>query len=156
MTQVEERNVGSKLCEKCSVLQFDDSKIGGYEAENETGESVLNFGEHIYNSNELKLDYMQSDVLPELQVLKAASDAGCVFCGGLRNATLRTYSQISGKVTFRLRLLVSHGFLAKGLCALFVDLTVETTETLSNPYLESLLFYIDCPQGTITRHFSFR
>lgn len=68
----------SQLCEKCSVLSFNDAELG-YEKDG---------GFEPYDRWGLKLHYDQRDTLPDLPALKASASAGCVFCAALHEATL--------------------------------------------------------------------
>lgn len=68
----------SQLCDKCSVLSFDDAWFG-YEEE-----GVL----EPEKGRILELEYDQRDTLPDLPILRASAAAGCAFCAALREATL--------------------------------------------------------------------
>lgn len=68
----------SQLCDKCSVLSFDDAWFG------DEKEGVFD-GEQ---GRILELEYDQRDTLPDLPILRASAAAGCAFCAALRDATL--------------------------------------------------------------------
>jgi hypothetical protein len=136
----------SPLCEKCSVIRFNDKALGGYETTNGTGESVLAFG--IDYPETLKLDYMHHDTLPDLPCLEASAEAGCAFCSALRNATLGLALSKPGRAMFEL----IHIWRAKlirypyGLEVLLAELRVEF-DASEPAYDNTLFFYIDCEEG---------
>ena len=75
------------LCERCSVIRFDEVNLGGYEGVSESGQPRLKF-----DIKEMKkvfaLDYSHKDILPELPGLQSSAEAGCGFCKVLRDAIL--------------------------------------------------------------------
>lgn len=89
----------SVLCERCSVLDFDDS-LYGFEAGTETGESYLATEHHHF-----PLDYFLVDSLPGLDVLRTSSGKGCRFCGLLLTALLEQNLECSGRLEATMRLL---------------------------------------------------
>lgn len=74
-----------KLCQKCSVLYFDDSAHGGYVTKDDLGYYVLGVSENDPPyGKELKLDYVVSDTLPDLPYLEVSAASRCVFCRSIR------------------------------------------------------------------------
>ena len=76
-----------RLCERCSVICFDDGKFGGFEATSKTGHPILKFDVDD-DEERFKLDYDFKDILPHLPGLRYTAEAGCGFCGLLRDAIL--------------------------------------------------------------------
>lgn len=76
-----------RLCERCLVICFDDGKFRGFEATSKTGQPILKFG--VDDGEErFELDYYFKDILPHLPGLRYTAEAGCGFCGLLRDAIL--------------------------------------------------------------------
>jgi hypothetical protein len=105
----------AKLCERCSILRFDDKAFGGYESEDEDGRPILKIREEDrenvtwgylksrYHAPDrrcayLLLDFNLLDTLPHLPELEKSADSGCEFCGILRSAILRKYADCDGRV----------------------------------------------------------
>jgi hypothetical protein len=78
---------GTYLCEECSVIHFDERKLGGYEGLSESGQPILQFDAKDVNK-QLALNYSHEDVLPDLPGLQNSAEAGCGFCKVLRDAVM--------------------------------------------------------------------
>ena len=72
----------SPLCERCKVLEFDDSAFGWKEGTEDDGF----YWNYPHNNGRLDLDYCLEDSLPDLPVLRTSSRQGCNFCGLLLTA----------------------------------------------------------------------
>jgi len=140
----------SPLCDKCSVLRFNDKELGGHKAQSHDGQDILSFG-RAKDSQEvcrqLYLDYIHHDSLPDLPRLKASAEAGCTFCAILRKMALELGFSKSVQVTFKLGYLWYPRTIPQyGLSTLIASWQSEHTEfeTLSKyPFV----FYIDCDEG---------
>ncbi|KAF1926799.1 HET-domain-containing protein [Didymella exigua CBS 183.55] len=88
----------SKLCNKCSVLSFNDAELGGYEED-----GVLQFDDVENDQRKtLRIDYNHSDTLPYLPLLQESARSGCHFCATLRKETLSLGIDHSGDITYTL------------------------------------------------------
>ncbi|KAF1830895.1 HET-domain-containing protein [Decorospora gaudefroyi] len=98
-------HVESDLCDKCSVLKFDDKQLGRRQARRDVANDVLRFDfeDRRHRGKSFELDYVHTDLLPDLLRLKASADAGCAFCAALRDATLQRRPARSGPIRYRLR-----------------------------------------------------
>ena len=90
------------LCERCSLLSFDDAAIGGQEVVGEDGVARLRFPESRIECRPLnwlerrelypdgpwyrliRLDWELDDNLPDMPRLACSSELGCGFCRALR------------------------------------------------------------------------
>lgn len=73
----------ARLCSKCEVVMFDDSK--GYEALSTSGERYLDFDtDSDEREREFKLDFETNDTFPDLPVLSESANNGCDFCSLLK------------------------------------------------------------------------
>lgn len=73
----------ARLCSKCEVVMFDDSK--GYEALSTSGERYLDFDtDSDEREGEFKLDFETNDTFPDLPVLSESANNGCDFCSLLK------------------------------------------------------------------------
>lgn len=93
----------SVLCKRCSVLRFDDT-AEGFKFRNGRltfTENSTWAGSQDY-AYSLMLDYNFCDQLPRLDGLRTSAQAGCAFCGALREAVLKTCLNMSGRVNFKL------------------------------------------------------
>ncbi|KAF1847583.1 HET-domain-containing protein [Cucurbitaria berberidis CBS 394.84] len=143
---------GASLCNKCSALQINDQELGGYEAKNESGEYLLQFYDH--RDKQLRLDYYHSDLLPDLLYLKASSEAGCTFCGALRDATLKLALDKPGHVTFMLHYVWGYTYaFSEGLYMLRADLTVnfDDVDSTDESNRRALIFLVDGEEGDCMR-----
>ncbi|OTB01025.1 hypothetical protein M426DRAFT_224658 [Hypoxylon sp. CI-4A] len=78
------------LCERCQVLQFNDSKWpGAYKAGSKSDGEYLEVLGGQPNPYRLKLDYFVLDSVPSLPWLSDAAQNGCTFCSMLKEAILR-------------------------------------------------------------------
>jgi len=140
----------SPLCDKCSVLRFNDKELGGRKAQSHDGQEILSFtdGNNPYEPcRELWLDYIHRDSLPELPCLKASAEAGCAFCAILRSTALELGFTRPVQVTFKLCYLWYPRTIPQyGLCTLVARWQSEHIEfgTLSN---HTFVFYVDCDEG---------
>jgi hypothetical protein len=140
----------STLCDKCSVLRFDDRRLGGYTVQNDHGEEVLRIDHDKYDgtSRQLWLDYIHHDSLPELPYLRASAEAGCAFCAMLRSVTLERNFVDPARATFSLFYKWTNYALIplRGTCSLSAVLQVggNGLEPASCRVLE---FGVDCEQG---------
>lgn len=83
------------LCERCSLLSFDDSAIGGQEVVGKDGVARLHFPESQIETRPspieipraiyqlIRLDWEVEDILPDMPRLSHSSELGCVFCQAL-------------------------------------------------------------------------
>jgi hypothetical protein len=140
----------SVLCEKCSVIRFNDKELGGYELTYRSGENVLAFGGVGFDKR-LQLQYMHRDRVPGLLCLKASAEAGCAFCAALRNATLGLALSEPGSITFGLKYAWGNRNEEFGLYMLLAQLYVEF-DTIKPPYTNSLIFCVDCENGKSKTH----
>lgn len=77
------------LCERCSLLSFDDLAIGGQEVVGKDGIARLHFPDArtgilpVYSTKNyrlVRLDWKVEDSLPDMPQLSHSSQLGCVFC----------------------------------------------------------------------------
>jgi len=87
------------LCERCSLLSFDDGALEGYEVIGEDGVARLSFpesrtrkGEYL-NHNLVHLDWQLDEILPDMPHLSLSSQFGCVFCQALRKSLEETLAE---------------------------------------------------------------
>lgn len=66
----------SCLCERCKVLEFDDSTFGWKEGTEDDGFYL----DHPTWDTSFDLDYCLEDTLPDLPVLRTSARRGCNFC----------------------------------------------------------------------------
>jgi len=99
------------LCERCSLLSFDDGAIGGQEVVGEDGVPRLSFPEskiefrpeewleiREYDGDEpdyrlIRLDWDLDETLPDMPHLSRSSQLGCVFCQALRKSLEETLAE---------------------------------------------------------------
>ena len=94
-------DTGSILCERCSVLAFDDQIFRDFTEEDDISSlPVFPYDGSLLN---LELDYEHTDLFPELPGLKASAEAGCAFCAALREATSETTLPNPCHIRFHLR-----------------------------------------------------
>jgi len=92
----------NSLCERCSLLSFDDGAIGGQEVVGEDGvarlcfpeskfefrpENWLEYREHDGDEPDyrlIRLDWELDEILPDMPHLSRSSELGCGFCQALR------------------------------------------------------------------------
>jgi hypothetical protein len=155
---IHESIMESRLCQRCSVLSFDDMAHDGFASQNDDGKWLLHFrqaergrGDPVVFYKEIQLDFELSDRLPDLPSLRASGEAGCEFCGALRDAVLTLRLNFSRKVTFNLRYLWSTmtGELAglAGLKFLVVHLDIENEGSEDNDHRNNILFNVDGESG---------
>jgi hypothetical protein len=150
-----ESTLESRLCQRCSVLSFDDMAHDGFGIQNDDGKWLLGFrqvlrreDEPIKFYKEIQLEFELSDQLPDLPSLRASAEAGCEFCGALRDAILTLRLDFLSKVTFDLRYLWST--LIEGLAGLkflVVHLNIESEDNEDNDHQDNILFNVDCESG---------
>lgn len=75
----------STLCERCQVLEFDDSAIGFQSGTESTGYFLQ--ADAIGDDGRYSLDYRLLDLLPDLPILSESARRGCSFCSILCEAT---------------------------------------------------------------------
>lgn len=122
----------STLCERCQVLEFDDSALGFQSGTESTGYFLQ--ADKIDNTGRHSLDYGLLDSLPNLPILSESARRGCSFCSILRESIQQC--EISGQhVLIRLEYCFKGaGYpwiedMNHGLCALLATvLTVEENE----------------------------
>jgi len=93
----------SSLCERCSLLSFDDLAIGGQEVVGEDGVARLSFPESriemrkFYESDFdfrlVRLDWKLDEIVPGMPHLSLSSQLGCVFCQALRKSLEETFAE---------------------------------------------------------------
>ncbi|KAH6878052.1 heterokaryon incompatibility protein-domain-containing protein [Alternaria rosae] len=144
----------STLCNKCSVLRFNDKRLGGHKAQNNDGQEILSFivgNDSQEPCQQLRLDYLQHDSLPDLPHLKASAEAGCAFCAILRSMALELGFAKPAQVTFKLCYCWHTRTRPQyGLSTLVASWQSEHIEfkTLSK---YNFVFYIDCDEGNCQR-----
>jgi hypothetical protein len=141
-------NLESTLCDKCSVLRFDDMRLGGYKVQNDHGEEILRFDNECDAwGRRLWLDYMHHDSLPELPHLGASAEAGCVFCAMLRSAALELNFIQPAQVTFSLCYDWDPRWTPK--CGLgFLIAQLRVSHDVPQPESVDFLFFtVDCEEG---------
>ncbi|KAI0121342.1 heterokaryon incompatibility protein-domain-containing protein [Xylariales sp. AK1849] len=74
--------MGSKLCNRCKVLEFDDSAIGNQAGNEEEGY----WFEVRRDQRDIYLDFDLEDTLPDLPVLYETANIGCDLCMSLYKA----------------------------------------------------------------------
>jgi hypothetical protein len=147
---IHEPVVESKLCQRCSFLGIDDTTDGFQLREVDEDEEGpppawlsgpgLDFCEKRDSFyREIRVDSQHSDQLPDLNGLRVSAEAGCAFCGALRDAMLTLCLDAPGKVTFDLRYLWSP-LPYQGLHFLSVSLNVETEDRESIKHEGRILF----------------
>jgi hypothetical protein len=142
-------DLGSNLCDKCSVLRFDDTIVNGYEAEAEDGHHYLKSDDDD-ETVRFWLDYHHTDLLPDLPWLKASAEAGCAFCGQLRDAALTLALKKGHLAEFRMFYVWNPKFQKHGLTRLAIYIGVDVGNRRfmdENMYDETLLFLVDCEEG---------
>lgn len=101
--------VGTSLCERCSLLKFDDLAAGCREVKDKEGRARLSFADakvEWRNKNEIsgfkliRLRWRLDDSLPHLPQLSKSSEAGCDFCNCLLMCLEDNYSAGSLSTTF--------------------------------------------------------
>lgn len=80
----------STLCQRCRVLEFDDTSLGGHKVGSVKRGFHLEL-QHPKVSNKVHLDYHLKDELPELSVLTESASEGCEFCRLLK-ASLKEHT----------------------------------------------------------------
>jgi len=98
------------LCDRCSLLSFDDAAIGGREVIDENGTTRLSFPESrielrpsdwhqrqdFYRTPPdyrlVRLKWKIDDVLPDMPRLSRSSQLGCAFCQALRRSLEETFA----------------------------------------------------------------
>jgi hypothetical protein len=147
----------SVLCDKCSVIRFNDMNLGGYKSTSNSGEPFLAFGKDKGKvrvgselRDQLELEYMHHDRLPDLPFLKASAESGCAFCAALRNAALGLALSNPGCATFELSYVCDYcpPVDKYGLYMLLAQIRVEF-DTDEPAYSNSLVFHVDCEEGKI-------
>jgi len=140
----------SPLCDKCSVLRFNDKDLGGHKAQSNDGQDILSFpggdGSQEW-SRQLWLDYTHHDSLPDLPRLKASAETGCAFCAILRSTALELGFAKPVQVTFKLCYIWYPKTIPQyGLSTLVASWQSEHIEfeTLSK---HPFVFYVDCDEG---------
>jgi hypothetical protein len=99
------------LCERCSLLSFDDAAIGGVEVTDEDGIARVSFPEsqiefrpsdwlerqELYNFPPdyrlVRLGWELDDILPDMPRLSRSSELGCGFCRALRTSLEETFAR---------------------------------------------------------------
>jgi len=93
------------LCERCSLLSFDDLAIGGQEVVDEDGVARLFVPESQIETRPLdwpwrytdyalvRLDWKIMDTLPGMPQLSHSSQLGCVFCQALLSSLYETLAE---------------------------------------------------------------
>jgi hypothetical protein len=103
------------LCERCSLLSFDDLALGGQEVLNEDGIARLYFPESQTETRPLvlspapydkpfyrlvSLGWKVEDILPDFPQFSQSSQIGCVFCQALiKSLEAISYSICDGTVS---------------------------------------------------------
>lgn len=151
MPDVAHSTAESVLCDRCCLLRFADRDFGGYPAE-----GTLAF-DNDNRRRDFELDYVHVDQLPELPRLKASSEAGCAFCGVLRDAALTLGLAEPGHITFKMRYLWrsnTPGQLQLGLCMLVADISARfgplvgsDDDARDDAYTDALVFVVDSEHG---------
>jgi hypothetical protein len=144
---------GDTLCEKCSVLTFDDGVFRDFVEEDDDDimpqPHEIDDGCWEWINELLKLDYEHTDTYPELPGLAASAKAGCTFCAVLREATLEKNHNFpeTCTVTYRLRYIWSppcvRGYI--GLYMLLAEL--EVNDDNSDVVRTSIAFVIESAEG---------
>jgi hypothetical protein len=96
--------MGDMLCQRCSVLSFDDRIFRDFVGEDYA--IPLYDDEVNQRLNELLgLNYELTDTFPGLPRLAASVETGCAFCKALREATLEENLDLPATciVTYRIR-----------------------------------------------------
>ncbi|KAF6815761.1 heterokaryon incompatibility protein [Colletotrichum plurivorum] len=118
---------GSKLCDACSVIRFNDAELlGKYFREEQDGSSFLALPTQ-WTSNDtpkLRLDYRLVDTFPELPFLKGGAESGCVLCRILQEEIRQSSSGSTCTVVITLYYIWGDrfAFSGMGLAALVADL----------------------------------
>jgi hypothetical protein len=140
------------LCEKCSVIRFDDVTLGGYEGISESGQPMLKFDTKKVKKV-LALDYSHEDVLPELPGLKKSAEVGCGFCKVLRDAVLEDELPLPATIEIKLSYVWGGSFKGKehieqcGLYGLVAEITPLAKDTVK-VVTTRLLFMAEEGSGT--------
>jgi hypothetical protein len=127
----------ARLCFKCSVLEFDDCKIG---VERLVRNKKAREDGLIYDYDMAKgpwevkidLDYFHVDVLPGLDELSRSAEAGCDFCRYLREAIRKSNPRgdWEGRIHIKLAYYWRHAEAPQiGLNALVAVLQIEKTQS---------------------------
>jgi hypothetical protein len=127
------KDSGVYLCEKCSVIRFDEENLGGYEGISDSGQPMLTF-DIKHKKKILALDYYHEDVFPELPGLQISAEAGCGFCKMLRDAILEDELPLPATIKIRLSYVwggssVGKDFEQCGLYGLIAEITPRVNDT---------------------------
>ena len=100
---------GARLCSKCSVLEFDDRDIGVERLlrDKRAKEDGMTYAYDLAKGPwevKIDLDYFHADVLPGMDKLRRSAEAGCDFCGYLREAIGKANSTGDWEGAIRIRL----------------------------------------------------
>jgi len=93
------------LCERCSLLSFDDSAIGSCEVVGGDGVARLSFPESrieehnssiaVFDLRLIPLDWKLEEILPDMPHLALSSQLGCVFCQALLKSLEDTLAEMA-------------------------------------------------------------
>ena len=88
------------LCERCKVLEFNDSEFGWKEGTEDDGFYL----DYLTLSHSFDLEYRLEDSLPDMPVLRTSSRRGCDFCSllltVLNEQDFRTWSTLSATMSY--------------------------------------------------------
>jgi hypothetical protein len=171
----------SFLCDKCSVLRFDDKALGflerGWssifdnkedeaqrlrEVKDEEGDDGSSLSFDYDGCRNLQLRYHHTDLLPDFPGLEESVNLGCSFCMSLREAIYRVELNKTGRVVLSMRYRWREHPLpideTKGCLELIVDFVEDHYCNELNIKISmldllrwSLRFSVDCEDGKVYR-----
>lgn len=154
----------SKLCERCSVIRFNDAELlGKYLRQEEDGSKFLILPNVFasYAKTKHALDYQLTDTLPELPVLKGNADSGCEFCRTIREEILRIGTEFSCDLDITLSYYWGDEFHFSGIgmAVLVAELdwynpAPDVPPSTLNEIPTSVLFAVESDDGVYPRHCS--
>ncbi|KAF2650788.1 HET-domain-containing protein [Lophiostoma macrostomum CBS 122681] len=137
-------NFDDRLCEACSVIRFDDGQFGGCAGE----DGHLHFPDD-EEGKEFNLGTTHKDSLPLLPSMKASAEAGCSFCGALRDAVLtldlRDYMEVVIDLSYYWRPKYTN---VPGLYRLLATVTAKSKIPGNEDYMCQRMFLVDSEQNT--------
>jgi hypothetical protein len=149
----------TRLCERCSVIQFCDRWLEPYLVKEDGGPVALSISPtRIGRGMKIPLDYEVVDILPNLFCLQQSADRGCVFCFALRHEITRARFDYHGYVNIRLAYHWGNDrFKGLGLAALTVELqwrpdipSIPPASAPPNTLRDCIIFALETNDGEVS------
>jgi len=156
------------LCERCSLLSFDDAAIGGYEVIGEDGVARLAFPESKIESRPtnwmagrefveylpgyrlVRLDWKLEEIFPDMPHLSRSCQLDCMFCQvlhGWLQETLATEAEFYPEITGALSLIAYLALEGEGIEGLVVEATYQISFAEHESVVRAM-FPIEAGSGT--------